>query len=80
MQSFALEIHPVYGSVPREGDRVEPGDILGLSADSREVVVAPVEGTVSLLSLPGESAGRLYVQIWRDAAEAQSTCAAAPSA
>lgn len=80
MQSFALEIHPVYGAVPREGDRVEPGDIVGLSADSRELVIAPVEGTVSLLSVPGGSAGRLYVQIRRDAAEAQPASAAAPSA
>jgi len=61
-----LELHPVYGSVPRDGDLVQSGDVLGLSADERDVVIAPVSGRIRLVTTPGDPHHRLHVQILQE--------------
>ncbi len=63
MHSRSLEIHPVYGAVPQDGELVQCGEVIGLSADSRHVVTAPIPGRVRLKSTSEEGTGRLYVEI-----------------
>jgi hypothetical protein len=69
MEPICLEVHPVYGAIYKDGEYVQCGAVLGLSVDTREVVVAPVSGwvrlddntTKSLLSHPQG----LRVEIWQ---------------
>jgi hypothetical protein len=48
MSPTYLELHPVYGAVYREGEFVQRGAVLGLSVDSKGVVIAPVSGWVKM--------------------------------
>jgi hypothetical protein len=68
----SLTVHPVYGAIYQDGEYVQRGAVLGLSVDSRQVVVAPVSGWVRL-SGDGDSARGIAVEIWqhlrRDGAE-----------
>jgi hypothetical protein len=69
MEPICLEVHPVYGAIYKDGEFVQCGAVLGLSVDSREVVVAPVSGWVRLddnaeKSLPPHRKG-LRVEIWQ---------------
>ena len=67
MDPMALKVHPIYGAIYKDGEFVQRGAVLGLSVDSKEVVVAPVSGWVrlgaSLPSLPNTDFG-LRVEIW----------------
>jgi hypothetical protein len=63
MSSISLELHPVYGAVPRDGEFVEAGEILGLSPDAGEVITAPHSGWVRLISSPNSSQHPLIVEI-----------------
>ena len=65
MTCFSRELHPVYGAVPRDGDYVEAGEILGLSPDSRDVITAPVSGWLRLVTSHSPDR-RLTAQIWQD--------------
>lgn len=62
-----MELHPIYGAIPQDGEFVRRGDVLGLSTDSREVILAPVSGWVRIIRTPEETHGseacRLLVQI-----------------
>jgi hypothetical protein len=44
--SVRCEIHPIYGAVPRDGDNVREGDIIGLSVDGSRAIAAPCAGTI----------------------------------
>ena len=63
MSVRTLEVHPVYGAIPRDGETVEPGDVLGLSPDSTEVVTAPIQGRVRLVNHAAEPSNALLVEI-----------------
>lgn len=63
MDCFDHELHPVYGAVPRDGELVQPGDILGLSVDTHEVVTAPISGRVRLVSEDGHTERHLWIEI-----------------
>ena len=43
-----LDLHPVYGAIYKEGEFVQRGAVLGLSVDSKGVVVAPISGWVKM--------------------------------
>lgn len=70
MEPVCLSVHPVYGAIYKDGEFVQCGAVLGLSVDSREVVVAPVSGWVRLggngedTLLPDVMEG-LRVEIWQ---------------
>lgn len=69
MEPVCLSVHPVYGAIYKDGEFVQCGAVLGLSVDSREVVIAPVSGWVRLSesmesSLPPEFLEGLRVEIW----------------
>jgi len=62
-----LDVHPIYGAIYKNGEFVQRGAVLGLSVDSKQVVIAPVSGWVRLTEsrqaakpLPG-----LRVEIWQ---------------
>jgi hypothetical protein len=63
MNGGRLELHSIYGSIQHTGDRVEAGDVMGLSPDGASVVTAPESGQVRLLSVTSPSGRRLFVQI-----------------
>lgn len=63
MDCFDHELHPVYGAVPRDGEIVQPGDVLGLSVDSHEVITAPISGRVRLVSRGGRTQRHLWIVI-----------------
>jgi hypothetical protein len=69
-----LDVHPVYGAIYKDGEFVQRGAILGLSVDSKGVVVAPVSGWVRLVAAsesrpePEPSLG-LRVEIWQQPVE-----------
>ena len=50
-----LEVHPVYGAIYKDGEFVQRGAVLGLSVDSKSVVVAPVSGWVRLVPHEGRA-------------------------
>jgi len=63
MSSFYIELHSVYGAIPRDGEYVEPGDVLGFSSDAKEVVTAPIGGWVRLINTTAIPYDRLHIQI-----------------
>ncbi len=73
MDSYDVELHPVYGAIPRDGEIVQPGDVLGLSTDTRQVITAPFAGRVSLVSVPGKPTRSLHLKISQDSAGADET-------
>src|SRR5262245_55638678 len=44
MIPLCLDVHPVYGAIYKDGEFVQRGAVLGLSVDSKAVVVAPISG------------------------------------
>ena len=48
MSPTYIDLHPVYGAVYKEGEFVQRGAVLGLSVDSKGVVVAPISGWVRI--------------------------------
>ena len=70
MEPVYLSVHPVYGAIYKDGEFVQRGAVLGLSVDSREVVVAPVSGWVRLIdarhaNLAPDLLEGLRVEIWQ---------------
>ena len=65
-----LDVHPIYGAIYKNGEFVQRGAVLGLSVDSKEVVIAPVSGWVRLISLAesrqaAQPLPGLRVEIWQ---------------
>lgn len=68
MTPMVLDLHPVYGAIYKEGEFVQRGAVLGLSVDSKGVVIAPVSGWVKLgplLPVPEQEAHSLRIEIWQ---------------
>jgi hypothetical protein len=63
-----LELHPIYGAIPSEGEFVDKGEIIGLSVNEKEIVRAPKAGRVRMLFLSDPHTPRLMVQIVSEAA------------
>jgi|SwirhisoilCB1_FD_contig_31_20124124_length_448_multi_4_in_0_out_0_1 hypothetical protein len=78
MVPLCLDVHPVYGAIYKDGEFVQRGAVLGLSVDSREVVVAPVSGWVRLVprstnATVQETQYSLQVEIWQQPFHSDST-------
>ena len=69
MVPLCLDVHPVYGAIYKDGEFVQRGAVLGLSVDSKEVVVAPISGWVRVVRSKEISTPRtqcsLQVEIWQ---------------
>lgn len=69
MVPMCLDVHPIYGAIYKDGEFVQRGAVVGLSVDSKEVVVAPVSGWVRLVMPRNDdvsgSRPRLLVEIWQ---------------
>jgi len=63
VERFDHLLHPVYGAIPRDGDYVERGDILGLSVDTQHVVTAPFSGWVRLLKTCEAAGCQLRIEV-----------------
>ncbi len=48
---LTFDLHPLYASILQDGAVIRKGEVLGLDADLRRVLVAPVTGTIRLLSM-----------------------------
>lgn len=64
MNAEGYELHPGYGSVPRDGEYVERGEVLGLSVDASEVVIARASGRVRLMLEHDVNGRRLRAEIF----------------
>jgi hypothetical protein len=67
---MCLDVHPIYGAIYKDGEFVQRGAVLGLSVDSKEVVVAPVSGWVRLVTRSTEATIQntqytLQIEIWQ---------------
>lgn len=47
---LSFDLHPLYGSILKNGTVVKKGEVLGLDMDLRRVFVAPFTGLVRLLT------------------------------
>jgi len=68
MSPTYLDLHPVYGAIYKEGEFVQRGAVLGLSVDSKGVVIAPVSGWVKMGPSVGYSEQAnpsLRIEIWQ---------------
>lgn len=63
MNTYDVEVHPIYGPVPSDGDTVEAGEVLGLSPDGGNVVAAPIAGTVHICRVQCGDGHRTVVRI-----------------
>lgn len=48
-KTLTFELHPLYASILQDGASVREGEVLGLDADLRRVLVAPFGGKIRLL-------------------------------
>lgn len=69
MNSLDLEVHPVYGPIPYDGDTVQCGEVLGLSPDGGSIIAAPISGTVRICRIQSGDGYRTVVRIIPDGAE-----------
>ncbi|MCW3101108.1 MAG: hypothetical protein JWL77_6726 [Chthonomonadaceae bacterium] len=68
MSPTYLDLHPVYGAIYKEGEFVQRGAVLGLSVDSKGVVIAPVSGWVKMgqpIGVPEKEVQSLRIEIWQ---------------
>ena len=67
MSPTYIDLHPIYGAIYKEGEFVQRGAVLGLSVDSRGVVIAPVSGWIKVAppELSGEEKSILRIEIWQ---------------
>ena len=68
MSPTYLDLHPVYGAIYEEGEFVQRGAVLGLSVDSKGVVIAPVSGWVKMgspVGLSEQAIQSLRIEIWQ---------------
>ena len=63
MELANLTVHSIYGAIYRDGEFVQRGAVIGLSVDTREVVVAPVSGWVCVLGTQEHEPSALEIQI-----------------
>jgi hypothetical protein len=63
MKYSRVELHAGYGAVPANGEVVHTGEVIGLSADAREVVVASHTGPLSLEAFTDHGKQKLYASI-----------------
>ena len=49
--TLTFDLHPLYASILQDGAVIRKGEVLGLDADLRRVLVAPITGTIRLLSI-----------------------------
>lgn len=63
MDAEGYELHPGYGAVPRNGDFVECGDVLGMSVDAKQVVTARASGRVIIRRLAAAASRQLILEI-----------------
>jgi hypothetical protein len=78
MIPLCLDVHPVYGAIYKDGEFVQRGAVLGLSVDSKEVVVAPVSGWVRLVPRTNGTTVQnapqsLQVEIWQRPLDANAS-------
>jgi len=69
MFQHSIEIHPVYGAVPADGEFVRRGAVIGVSTDAKDIVVAPASGWIRLRREMSNGHtrrrhGTLRVEIW----------------
>lgn len=67
MGTTCLDVHPVYGAIYQDGEFVQRGAVLGLSVDSKTVVIAPISGWVRLLGEAPEPEIGLRIEIMQNA-------------
>ena len=67
MKPTCLDVHPVYGAIYQDGEFVQRGAVLGLSVDSKAVVIAPISGWVRLLGEAPEPEIGLRIEILQSA-------------
>ena len=67
MGPMCLDVHPVYGAIYQDGEFVQRGAVLGLSVDSKTVVIAPISGWVRLLGEASEPEISLRIEILQSA-------------
>jgi hypothetical protein len=60
---YHFELEPIYGAIPRDGEYVRVGDVLGLSVDGSTIVSAPFEGHIRIDRSSGNAPSRLFVHI-----------------
>lgn len=68
MSPTYIDLHPVYGAIYKEGEFVQRGAVLGLSVDSKGVVIAPVSGWVKVepsVSVSDPENVSLRIEIWQ---------------
>ena len=54
---YSFVVHPRTGSIFEDGEFVQRGVVLGLSLDSRSVVIAPVSGWLRTMPQSADTAG-----------------------
>lgn len=59
-----LCVHPVYGAIYQEGEFVQRGAVVGLTTDSRGVVIAPISGWIRFAGRQGSDLA-LCVEIYQ---------------
>lgn len=73
MEPTCLNVHPVYGAIYKNGEFVQRGAVIGLSVDSREVIIAPISGWIKIIEesqSPCSPEEGLRVEIWQGDARA----------
>lgn len=48
--TWTFDLHPLYASILQDGTRIRAGEVLGLDGDLRRVLIAPISGTIRLLT------------------------------
>lgn len=54
---LTFDLHPLYGSILKDGQEVREGDVLGLDRALRHIMIAPFSGIIQLLST-GDASNR----------------------
>jgi hypothetical protein len=73
VEPTCLNVHPVYGAIYKNGEFVQRGAVIGLSVDSREVIIAPISGWIKIIEAaqsPCPPDQGLRVEIWEGDARA----------
>lgn len=68
MSPTYLDVHPMYGTIYKDGEFVQRGAVVGLTVDLSAVVVAPVSGWVRLRPAPShvDAPHLMRVEIWQE--------------
>ena len=63
LETTRLIVHSIYGAIYEHGEFVQRGAILGLSVDTREVVVAPISGWLNVIGVEEHEPIALQIEI-----------------